>query len=225
MEIVYLELPFTPNPPHILSRLKLDTDSDEAEDFLALLERTKTIARPKAAYGIGTVDEADEISGKVVISGMEFTSSLMAKNLLQVKTAWPYLATCGRELYDFVMAIPDPFERYWGEEIMEEALRMAMNGMVRDIKTKRYDGKTAVMSPGSLTEWPIQQQTPLFKLMGEAPERCGIELTDTFLMLPNKSVSGIRFANEHGYVNCRLCPKENCPNRQVAYDKELAEMM
>ena len=30
-------------------------------------------------------------------------------------------------------------------------------------------------------------------------------------MTPNKSVTGFRFGNDNDYVNCRLCPREDCP--------------
>jgi len=50
----------------------------------------------------------------------------------------------------------------------------------------------------------------------------GIELTESLLMVPQKSVSGVRFANAHDYVNCRLCPRENCPNRRAPRDRRCA---
>lgn len=217
MDCRFIEIEFHPDVSALCEKLGLSGDSDEAGDFVGILERVKPLARPKAALGSASVDSVDE-SGRVVVAGIEFRSRLLAKNLAEVKTAWPYLATCGREMYDYAMAMPDPFERYWVEEIMQAALAEVRAAMLDLLASEVYGGKTAAMGPGSLEDWPISQQMPLFRLLGGAASRCGVELTETLLMLPNKSVSGILFPNAHGYVNCRLCPRENCPNRKAAYD-------
>lgn len=223
MELRFIEIKFHPNVETLRDKLGLGQDSDEAEDFVGLLEKALPYARPKAALGTAVIDSIDE-SGKVVIEGVEFHSPLLAKNLEGIRNAWPYLATCGRELYEFTQSIPDPFERFWLDAVMQQALTEVRAAMTQLLADELYEGKTAAMGPGSLEEWPISQQKPLFRLLGEAPEKCGVTLTDTMLMLPNKSVSGIFFPNEHGYVNCRLCPRENCPNRKAPYDQEFDPM-
>lgn len=215
MEI--LEFDFAPDAAAFLPGLGIEPGSDEADDFLALAEAAVKVARPKAAVTAARVGSISG-DGRVSLGGVEFESLLLADNLDGIDTVWPYFATCGRELYDWRMAIPDPFEGYWAEELMQWALARAITGLTLHFGTAFYSGKTADMTPGSLKEWPIQQQTPLFRLFGDAPARAGLELTDSLLMLPNKSVSGIRFPNEHGYVNCRLCPRENCPNRRVPFE-------
>ena len=49
----------------------------------------------------------------------------------------------------------------------------------------------------------------------------GVQLTDSYLMHPLKSVSGILFATDGTYGNCQLCPVERCPNRRAPYDPTL----
>jgi len=51
--------------------------------------------------------------------------------------------------------------------------------------------------------------------------KTGVELTDSQLMKPNKSVSGFLFPSESDYENCQLCPRENCPNRSADFEEEL----
>jgi len=41
---------------------------------------------------------------------------------------------------------------------------------------------------------------------------------------PLKSVSGIQFVSEEGFVNCSLCPRENCPGRRADYDAGLYDV-
>ena len=87
-----------------------------------------------------------------------------------------------------------------------------------------YDlGRTATMAPGSLADWPIREQRPLFRILGDPLTAVGVELTDSFLMIPNKSVSGIRFPTEERFESCQLCPREGCPGRRAAYDPDLYE--
>ena len=214
MDIRVIETAFKPDPDALLSRLGLDAESDEAEDFLRLLSELAPVARPKAVIGEAKVS-LTEFADRIMIGGVEFVSRLLVKNLAAEEVAWPYIATCGRELYDRVMAIPDPFERYWGDEIMLAALTQIRSVLKDFLAAEFFPGATAWMSPGSLVEWPIRQQVPLFRLLGEGASAIGVELTDSQLMIPNKSVSGIRFHNEHGYVDCCLCPRINCPNRKA----------
>lgn len=222
MSVLELAMDFTPAPDELLRRLGLEADSDEAEDFLALLERLQPLAKPKAAIMRASVEVADAATGRVVIGGVEFASALLATNLKDADEAWPYLATCGRELYDAVEAIADPFEKYWGDEIMQAALSQARAAMLQRLEKDYKIGKIASMGPGSLKEWPISQQEPLFRLLARGVAFTGIALTKTMLMIPNKSVSGILFQSEKGWESCVLCPREKCPNRRAPYNPEFA---
>ena len=48
------------------------------------------------------------------------------------------------------------------------------------------------MSPGASEKyvWPIEQQKELFSLFEYVEKLIGVKLTDSYLMIPNKSVSG-----------------------------------
>jgi hypothetical protein len=81
------------------------------------------------------------------------------------------------------------------------------------------------MSPGSgdVNVWPIEQQRELFELLGDVRGQIGVELTDSFLMVPNKTVSGIHFPAEKDFRTCQVCHRENCPSRGAPFDQELWE--
>jgi hypothetical protein len=49
----------------------------------------------------------------------------------------------------------------------------------------------------------------------------GVRLTDSCLMMPTKSVSGIRFPTETSFESCQLCPRDDCPGRRAPYDSGL----
>ena len=44
-----------------------------------------------------------------------------------------------------------------------------------------------------------------------------LTLTDSYLMLPTKSVSGVYFETEKSFNSCQLCTREMCPSRRAAY--------
>jgi hypothetical protein len=75
------------------------------------------------------------------------------------------------------------------------------------------------MNPGSgdRNVWPIAQQRPLFSLFGDAEALIGVRLTDSFLMVPNKTVSGLFFPTEVPFESCQLCTRPDCPRRRARY--------
>jgi hypothetical protein len=82
------------------------------------------------------------------------------------------------------------------------------------------------MAPGSgaADVWPITQQRALFSLFGgreKVAELIGVRLTDTCLMLPIKSVSGIFFQTDTTFETCQLCPRDACIGRRAPYDQGL----
>jgi hypothetical protein len=75
------------------------------------------------------------------------------------------------------------------------------------------------MQPGSLPDWPIDQQKPLFEILGPIPEKIQVRLTSSCLMLPTNSLSGIYFRDPEGFISCRLCSRK-CPRRKAPFDPE-----
>ena len=69
--------------------------------------------------------------------------------------------------------------------------------------------------------WPIEQMQGLFRLLGGA-DQIGVTITESSLMIPNKSISGILFASATSdYESCAYCERENCPNRRVPFREVL----
>jgi hypothetical protein len=79
------------------------------------------------------------------------------------------------------------------------------------------------MSPGSgdIDVWPIEQQKPLFSLLGDVESLIGVRLTDAMLMIPTMSVSGILYASEADFESCQVCHREGCPRRKAPFDEAL----
>jgi hypothetical protein len=79
------------------------------------------------------------------------------------------------------------------------------------------------MSPGSLSDWPIEEQKPLFSILGDVETAIGVTMTKDLLMVPTKSISGIYFPTDLPFYTCQLCPRKNCDSRKARFDKALAK--
>ncbi len=202
-------------------KLRIDGHDEYAERFTRLAGRAAAIARPKAVYRLAYVESKGEDT--VVVDGVTLTSRILRVNLGEVHRVFPFVATCGVELEAWSHTIEDMLERFWADAIMEAVLRTAWDALQEHL-VRRYElGRTAVMNPGSLADWPLEQQRFLFDLIGDPHRAIGVSLTETFLMVPIKSVSGLRFPTETHFENCQLCPRDPCPGRRAPYDPGLHE--
>ncbi|HSJ54406.1 MAG TPA: vitamin B12 dependent methionine synthase [Anaerolineae bacterium] len=210
---------FRPDVEGLRIKLRVRDGGGGAERFTRLIEEAEAIARPRALYGVAYVDSRSE--GSVVVDGIAFNSRVLRVNLENAHRVFPYVITCGTELHDWAGSQDDVLQRYYADEISEAALRQAM-GALREHLVEEYRlGRTSTRSPGSRPDWPIQAQRPLFALLGKAEELVGVRLTDGLLMVPSKSVSGIRFPTEQTFASCQLCQRAGCPSRQAPYDAGL----
>ncbi|HDQ72276.1 MAG TPA: vitamin B12 dependent methionine synthase [Chloroflexi bacterium] len=213
------DIPFQPNLPKLLRKLRVKEDTRYAKQIECLLDEAQAIARPRAMYRVAYVDSRDEDS--VVIGGVRFHSRVLRVNLDSVHRVFPFVVTGGTELHEWMQAQDDMLLRYYADVISETALRQA-SAMLKAHLVRRYAlGRTSTMSPGSLEDWPIQEQRPLFALLGDLEQAIGVRLTDSMLMIPSKSVSGIRFPVEKTFESCQLCQRERCPSRKAPYDPDL----
>lgn len=219
MEAVILDqIPFDPQNSRVLKKLRVKDGSRYEEMTLKMVAQARQIARPRAMYRVAGIDGKD--GSGVVIEGIRMDSRIMAVNLQDLHRVFPYLATSGREMYEWTKSHDDMLENYWADEISQMALRAAEKYLLDHLKSTYGLGKTASMNPGSLEDWPITAQKPLFELLGDPLAAIGVELTESMLMLPNQSVSGIRFASEEGYSNCELCPRGCCTHRRTPFNPE-----
>lgn len=198
-------------------RLHLDRYGGDVDEVRQFFDRAAPAARPKAMYDEAYVNGRD--GGQVTIGEVTFESDILARNLADVGKVYPYVATCGVEL-DGVETTPgDPLEEFWLDTLKEQALREATRELRSHVLEAARAPKMSTMNPGSADAyvWPIQQQRQLFALLGDVEGAIGVRLTPSYLMVPNKSVSGLYFATEVSFINCQMCTREDCPNRRAPY--------
>jgi hypothetical protein len=220
-DIILENIPFNPEIQPILKKLHIKEGSQDATEFLQLLDHAKAVANPKVLYKLSSIDFREE--EKVIIDGVKLTSRILTVNLENTHRVFPFVATCGIELEEFSDRIEDVFLGYWAEAIKELALMFALEAMETQLRKYIPTGHISAMSPGSLEDWPINEQVQLFSILGNTQEKIGVKLTESFLMIPTKSVSGIHFMVDNSFESCQLCPRDNCPNRRAPYNESLYE--
>ncbi|HHU33306.1 MAG TPA: vitamin B12 dependent methionine synthase [Clostridia bacterium] len=222
MEIVLLDkIPFEIDREQFYQKLRINNKPYFIKRAEQMIEEALAVARPKAMYREAFIKEKGE--DYVVIEGLKFISSILRINLGEVYKVYPYIATSGVEIEEWSKSKDSMLEIFWADVIKELALASASKALLTHFREHVYDGLTSTMNPGSLKEWPISEQENLFALLGNPREAIGVELNESFLMTPVKSVSGIRFQTDVKFENCQLCPRKGCPGRKAPYDKKLHE--
>ena len=222
MESTILEaLPFHVDLEQLKKSLRVKEGTEMVGKFETMVREAQKIARPKVCYRVAYVESKGD--DHLTIERIQFTSRVLRVNLDKVYRIFPYVATCGLELEEWSKSVDGILEQFWAEEIKVLAVRGTIR-YLHEYLTDRYQpGQISRMSPGSLPDWPLSEQKPLFTLLGSAPAAIGVQLKDSFLMVPVKSVSGIWFPTEEKFESCQLCQREKCPGRRAPYAPGLME--
>ena len=218
---VFKSIPIALGFDQVLEWLRLSRQSKYVEATVQqLIEITRPAVKPKAIYEVCYVCDKNEDS--LNIGGVRFTSRVLRVNLDKVERVFPYVATCGRELDEIVLPANDLMTSYCLNTIKEVVLHSALDYLEDYLKRTYALPQLSRMNLGSLESWPIVQQKQLFSIFGNVEELIGVKLTDSYAMVPTKSVSGIYFATEIQFDSCQLCPREVCSQRRAPYAPDLA---
>jgi hypothetical protein len=198
-----------------LSYLKIDETSEQYDEVTILLDKAYKLGKPCGVFRECYIEDHD--SENVTIDGIIFKGALIAEKLSEIHRVFPYIASCGLELSTWADSLQDELMKFYANtfnQYVVGAMSSHVNKMVME-----YSGveKFATLNPGSLPDWPITQQRPLFKLLDGVTDEIGVCLTPSCLMIPIKSVSGILFPSSTEWFNCMRCRRLNCPGRQAKY--------
>jgi hypothetical protein len=214
------DIPVTTTLEEVLEKLRI-AEPDDIELITGLFNKAKEIARPKALYKESFVEDVD--GNHVRIDETVFESNVVAANLKDVHRVFAYVCTCGTEVDDWTSGEKDYVVSLWLDMIKEMFLHEASVYFKEYIKKAYGFENISAVNPGSgnVDNWDISQQRLLFDLVGDVKEEIGVELTDTFLMHPIKSTSGLLYPSDTEFVNCALCNRENCIGRRAEFDSAL----
>ena len=205
----------------LLKKLHIKEGSSFFAEIKLMADEAQLLARPKVVYKNAMIETKGD--NFVVIDGIKFTSHVLRINLEEALKVFPFVVTCGTELDVWSKQFDDYFASFCADAIKEMVLRSALQKFEAHLEKELGLGHAANMNPGSLPDWPINEQIPLFELLGNVEQLIGVQLNDSYLMFPVKSLSGIRFPKEGTFESCQLCPREKCPSRKADYDEDYAE--
>lgn len=215
-------LPFQIDVPGLLEAMHIRPGSRHAPELLDLVAQAQDIARPRAVYKLVFIQAKGPDT--ITAEGIEFKSRVLRVNLDRLERFFAYVCTSGTELQGWADSYTDDILMgFYADAINQAVLKSAFGGFVGHLTGAYSLTNPSAMNPGSLGDWPISQQRPLFDLLGDVEGTIGVHLKESLLMVPTKSVSGILFPAEESFASCQLCPRDHCPNRRAPYDAALFE--
>ena len=190
-----------------------------------LLRESALFLRPQFKYLIldGSID-LDSNKLTLVGQGGPVTfdaGKIICRQLRGAQKFAVFVATVGPDYFQWTDAVKrrdDMFQAYAmdcvGSQIVESVADYMETVLQNEIEPAGFK-RTNRFSPG-YCGWHVSAQPALFSLFPEQ-NPCGIELTESCLMLPMKSVSGvIGIGPDVRYLpyTCGICDKKDCYKRR-----------
>lgn len=183
-----------------------------------VLDGVLPVVRPRAVFDVCFVEGV--LGDTLTINGVDFTSRVLRVNLEKSPRVFPFIVTVGDELDGVVL----PGSEMFLDLILNVVLFKAYDYLRDHIVDTFRLGRVTNMAPGELEDWPITQQRGLFALFEEQLPTLGVRLTESLMMIPLKSLSGIIFPTETSFESCQLCTQSRCMGRKAPYDPSLKEL-
>jgi hypothetical protein len=177
----------------------------------------RSIVTPKCGFVVQPEGSAQVESGKVILDGITFeTKSIVSAPLKGIRQGVAFVATVGPEFDAWskrTFESGDPLKGYMidllGSEFAE-CIADWIEAKIFDYAITEGFSISNRYSPG-YCGWDVKEQHQLFKFFPE--NFCGISLTESALMRPHKSVSGIIGLGsdiQREEYPCDVCEVKHC---------------
>ena len=211
------------NPRSVFRRIGYAPDSTPSSRIVSLVndytENVHHIIEPAVSYVIKDVNFI--IGQHIVLEGdLVITSRVMA-NVMEN----------AHKIVIFTLTIGDPLEGITSQLAEDGLMNQAsvldaigssaaekvadsFQNRIKDMAISQGMDISRRFSPG-YCDWDVSQQKVLFEALDG--DQAGIRLTDSFLMIPRKSISGIIGIGPFGEMNynpCKTCEKSTCVGRR-----------
>jgi hypothetical protein len=171
-----------------------------------------SVEKKIACPGPGTVT----VSPSVTLHGARLQAALRGAS-----HACIFLVTIGDELENTAsgyMKVGDSLEGYMLDRIGSfavESLAENFEDRLRKIYGAKKRSVSMRVSPG-YCDWPVEEQSKLAKLLDFS--RAGVRLTESLMMVPKKSISGLVGIGPEGLFSktgsrCGMCDNKECAYR------------
>ena len=195
-------------------------DSVPEQKIQEMVRQVRDALVPKAVlrYMFQIVEASKLSSRQVLFAGKTFTpESIICSYLKGMTHALLFIGSAGWE-YDRAKEEMKEEGDIVADFIADSIGTVLAEMTVAQIE-KDYDGHETISMPYSpgYCDWDIREQHLLFSLFPEKP--CGVILSDTSLMAPEKSVSGFFALGEslqRQPYHCEICKNKRCFKRRNA---------
>ena len=192
--------------------------SDLVEEYI---EQCLRISSPKGAFVMAEALGSSS-SQEILIPDLTFESGKIIQKMLRHSESYAFfLVTAGPEAENLARSLMNEgnyLEGYIADLVasaLVDSVADQIQEQVRNLANMRGLPITNRYSPGYCS-WNVEEQQKLFRLFPEGC--CGITLSESSLMDPVKSVSGIIGIGakvEYREYTCEICPMLNCHFRKV----------
>ena len=234
MSILELNIEFEkvkPAAKTVIECMGYKTDSNNELVFnstVNLIKESEDYAEVRGGYKIFTDNSIKIEPGKMILQNISFDlDKIISKQIKKCTSVALIAVTLGKKYDEWInqyFKSGDPFQGYIADTIGSEMVENAADfiELLVESETKKNGlNCTNRYSPG-YCGWNVSEQHKFFSFLHK--NFCGIELSESALMNPVKSVSaiiGIGKECEKKDYHCSLCSMENCykKNRQEVIAK------
>lgn len=201
------------------------TENNITDDFREILNKLYQEAlnymNPCAVFSIYPPGKAGALHGEITINDVTFQAGrIISGQLKKMDSVAVFALTIGADFDKWSKRFfenGDPLAAYIADLIGSEAAESLADWLeerIAETAEKNNLGHSNRYSPG-YCGWSVSEQHKLFGLLND---NCGIKLTETALMQPIKSVSGIIALGERivkKQYMCHICDIDFCYKRQI----------
>lgn len=182
-------------------------------------ERAQDFIRPSYSYIISNVELVHR-SRVMLGNGVIFQSDVIAQMLTRAEKVAVFALTIGSHLEDKANQMAQDRLMLQATVLdaigsqLTERLAVLVEGEIDDLAHAQGFTISRRFSPG-YCDWDVRQQKMVFKVL--KGNCAGIQLTDSCLMIPRKSLSGvigIGYGDIAGYNPCLACDRYRCVGRR-----------
>lgn len=223
MDHIRLHSRFTPSFEKFSQKITLDVFPELTDQARELFTIACERLEPQSIHSEVFITDrfVDQEGTHIRIGQIEFCGKILSR-LEGTHRVFPYITTCGTGLEDLDLSPYDFLAFYWLDILKTQALRQAQRELKEYMSTTYKVTRTNSLNPGSgnVDIWPIDQLSGVFSLLGGSG-RTNVTLTESSLMIPNKTIAGMMFDTKTSYESCAYCSRENCPDRRAPFEHEL----
>ena len=210
---------------HILHSIGYGTDYEPPARIMSLVdeyvENAHHLVDPSYSYVVRDIELV--LGPSVVIEGtVVFQNRVIARLLERCQKVAVFALTIGKHLEEMVSHLAED-GRLLQAMVLDaigsdaaEKVAYYVQDRIAELAGAQGLCTSQRFSPG-YCDWSVSQQKMVFRALNG--DTAGIRLTRGYLMLPQKSISGIIGigpcdGSVEGYNPCRTCNKRNCPGRR-----------